>query len=88
MADDTILGNMKYTKPSVSPAEFIKQYVESIYALLASDETLEEPDVVPMLEASDTSSVQINSVASAGGRSYIVFSEEMIYTTENFNSLQ
>lgn len=88
MTDDTILGNMKYTKPSVSPAEFIKQYVESIYTLLTSDETLAEIDVIPMLEASDTSSIQINSVASAGGRSYIVHSEEMIYTAENFNSLQ
>ena len=85
MPDDTILGNIKYNKPSVSPAEFVKQYTESIYALLKTDETLAELGVVPVLEASDSSSVQINSVAMAGGRSYIIYSDEMIYTAENFN---
>ncbi len=88
MPDNTILGNIKYTKPSVSPAEFIKQYTEGINTLIDSDDTLADIYTVPMLEASDTSGVQINSVSSAGGNSYIVSSDEMIYSAENFNSIQ
>lgn len=88
MPDNTILGNIKYTKPSVSPAEFIKQYTEGIHSLLASDETLAGTYIVPMLEASDSSGVQIISVASGGGSSYIVSSDTMIYSAENFNSIQ
>lgn len=88
MPDNTILGNIKYTKPSVSPAEFVKQYTEGIHSLLASDEALADMYIVPMLEASDTSGVQITSVASGGGSSYIVSDDGMVYSAENFNSIQ
>ncbi len=81
--DNTILDNMQYKKPSVSPSEFITQYISSLTALLSANDELNNIEVFPMLETSDNTLVQISAVSTAGGNSYLLYNTNMDYRILN-----
>ena len=81
--DNTILDNMQYKKPSVSPSEFITHYISSITALLNENEEVSNTEIFPILETSDSTLVQINAVSAAGGNSYMLYSANMDYRILN-----
>lgn len=81
--DNTILDNMQYKKPSVSPNEFITQYISSITTLLAESEEVNNTGVFPILETSDSTLVQISAVSASGGNSYMLYNTNMDYRILN-----
>lgn len=81
--ENTILDNMQYKKPSVSPNEFITQYMTSLTTLLAENEEVNNISVFPILETSDSTLVQISAVSASGGNSYMLYNTNMDYRILN-----
>ncbi len=81
--DNTILDNMQYKKPSVSPNEFITQYITSLTTLLAENEEVNNISIFPILETSDSTLVQISAVSASGGNSYMLYNANMDYRILN-----
>lgn len=82
MPDNAIIGNRQYAKPSVSPSEFITDYINGALKFASGEDYSVE--IVPLIEASETSGKQIGAIASSASDAYIMFSSANDYTAENF----
>ena len=82
MPENTVIGTRKYAKPHLSPTEFITDYMNGIKKLASGDDYSVE--IIPLLEASDTSGKQLSALAALNGNSYIMYNEETIYTADDF----
>ncbi len=83
MPENTVVGTHQYAKPSVSPVEFITEYVTSIKKLAGADTN--SVRIMPLIEASDTSAKEISALAGVNNDSFIIYSADNNYTNQNFN---
>lgn len=80
--DNTVMGNLKYATAAASPYEFLTDYLGRITKLAEGDEYSAE--IIPLLEASSTSSVQLGAVSASDADAYIMYDAEGVYTADYF----
>ena len=82
MPENTVIGTRKYAKPHLSPTEFITDYMNGINKFASGEDYSVE--IIPLLEASDTSGKQLSALAALNGESYIMYNAETVYTADDF----
>lgn len=82
MPENTVIGTRKYAKPHLSPTEFITDYMAGVMKFASGEDYTVE--IIPLLEASDTSGKQLSALAALKGDSYIMYNQETIYTADDF----
>ena len=82
MPENTVIGTRKYAKPHLSPTEFITDYMNGVMKFASGEDYSVE--IIPLLEASDTSGKQLSALAALNGDSYIMYNAETIYTADDF----
>ena len=80
MPENTIIGTRQYAKPALSPVEFVTDYINALKKLLGENEMR----IMPLIEASGTSSVEIDTLSGVNNDSFIIYSKDNDYKNENF----
>lgn len=80
MPENTIIGTRQYAKPALSPVEFVTDYINAVKKLIG-DNNLR---IMPIIEASGTSSVEIDTLSGINNDSFIIYSKDNDYKNENF----
>lgn len=70
---ETVIGNRRYSPPAGAPTEFIKDYIGAAQNLLTAEEITAE--LLPIIENSDTFTVQTAALADCNIYSYITYDE-------------
>ncbi len=82
MPENTVIGTRQYTKPSLSPTEFITDYISAIKNITQTDNS--SLRIMPMIEASETSATEIAALIGVNNDSFIIYSADNNYTNQNF----
>ncbi len=78
MPQNTIIGTRKYTNPSLSPKEFITDYIKESMKFAQGENY--SVRIMPLLDASDTYSIQLTALAGVNNDSFILYSAENLYS--------
>ena len=80
MPENTIIGTRQYAKPALSPVEFVTDYINALKKLIGENNLR----IMPIIEASGTSSAEIDTLSGISNDSFIIYSKDNDYKNENF----
>lgn len=78
MPKNTVIGTRKYTDPSLSPKEFITDYINAVMKFATGEGY--SVRIMPLLDASDTYTLQLTALADINNDSFILYSAENLYS--------
>ncbi len=78
MPQNTVIGTRKYTNPSLSPKEFITDYIKETMKFAQGESY--SVRIMPLLDASDTYNIQLTALAGVNSDSFILYSAENLYS--------